>query len=53
MIYYFYSNTDPKAEPINQVEAECWEDACDYFAGRKQLTLQQFFNLYEVTVKLT
>lgn len=49
MIYYFYSKSDTKKEPISKVIAVSRMAAARYFASRKRLLLKQFLMLYGVS----
>jgi len=48
MIYYFYSKSDIKKEPIKKLEASNKNKAILYFASMKQLLIDDFLKLYNV-----
>jgi len=50
MIYGFYSKFDSAKEIINQKDFPSLQEATKFFAMIKGLTLDQFHNLYAVTV---
>ena len=49
--YYFYSKSDSKQEIIDQIQAPSLEIAVDYFTKRKNLTQDQFFEIYGIGIK--
>jgi hypothetical protein len=49
--YHFYSKTDPKQEIIDQIQAPSLDIAVDYFTKRKNLTKEQFFEIYGIGIK--
>jgi hypothetical protein len=46
--YHFYSKSDPKREMIDQIQAASLDIAIDYFIKRKNLTKEQFFEIYGI-----
>ncbi len=51
MIYYFYSKKDKTKEAINQVEATSLDIALDYFSKVKNLTKDEFLEIYTIGIK--
>lgn len=49
--YHFYSKADPKQEIIDQIQATSLNIAVDYFTKRKNLTQDQFFEMYGIGIK--
>jgi hypothetical protein len=47
--YYFYAKNDWQQEPISRTVAPGRLSAAKYFAGRKNLTLKDFLNIYSVS----
>ena len=51
MIYYFYSKSDPKKEPIYSTHAVNKTQAIIFFKDVKDLSIDDFLKLYEVDIK--
>jgi hypothetical protein len=49
--YYFYSKLDPKKEIIDQIQAIDLNTAVDYFIKRKNLSKDQFFEIFGIGIK--
>lgn len=49
MKYKFYSKNSKRKEAIGKVEAQSYNEALTYFAGKKKLSVEEFQKLYEVT----
>lgn len=47
--YYFYSKTDKTKEPIGRVEAESIQDAVEMFAASKDLDIDTFLSIFDVS----
>jgi len=47
--YYFYSKNDGQQEPISTTVISGRLNAAKYFAGRKNLPLKSFLELYSVS----
>lgn len=48
--YVYYSKNDPKKEPIFSWTASSKEQAIEGFARLKKLSVEEFKNLFEVTL---
>jgi len=46
--YVFYSNTNSKKEAISKTKAVSIEEAIEYFAKTKQISLDEFNKLFVV-----
>jgi hypothetical protein len=51
MIYYFFSKTDSKKEPISKIECNNHEEALSLFSKMKRLPKKIFLELYEIITK--
>jgi hypothetical protein len=51
MIYYFYSKSDNKKEPISKIECNNYEEALSLFSKIKRLPKKIFLELYEIITK--
>ena len=51
LTYYFYNKSDSKKEIIGQIQAKDLETAVAYFTQRKNLSKQQFFEIFGVGIK--
>ena len=51
LTYYFYSKSDPKREIIGQIQAKDLDIAVEYFMQRKNLSREQFFDIYGIGIK--
>jgi hypothetical protein len=51
MIYYFFSKTDSKKEPISKIECNNYEEALSLFSKIKRLPKKIFLELYEIITK--
>ena len=51
LTYYFYSKQDSNKEIIDKIQAKDLETAVNYFTNRKNLTKDQFFDIYGVGIK--
>jgi len=51
MIYYFFSKTDSKKEPISKIECNDYEEALSLFSKIKRLPKKIFLELYEIITK--
>jgi hypothetical protein len=49
MKYKFYSKNSKKKEAIGKVEARSYKEAIEFFSKKKQLPIEEFQKLYEVT----
>jgi hypothetical protein len=49
MKYKFYSKNSKRKEAIGKVEARNYKEAIEFFSQKKQLTIEEFQKLYEVT----
>ncbi len=47
--YYFFSKTDKKKESISKTKTDSLIEAIEHFAKVKQLPIDKFLQLYEVT----
>lgn len=48
MTYYFYSKTDSEKEKIDKVNCDSIEEALEYFALKKHLSIEKFKKLFEI-----
>jgi hypothetical protein len=51
MIYYFFSKTDSKKEPISKIECNDYGEALSLFSKIKRLPKKIFLELYEIITK--
>jgi hypothetical protein len=51
MIYYFYSKSDNKKEPISKIECDSYEEALSLFSKIKRLSKKLFLEIYEIIAK--
>jgi hypothetical protein len=51
LTYYFYNKSDQNKEIIDQIQAKDLETAVAYFTQRKNLSKQQFFEIFGVGIK--
>ena len=49
--YYYYSKSDSTRETIDQIQAKDLDIAIDYFTKRKNLTKDQFFEIFGIGIK--
>ena len=47
--YYFFSRTDLKQEPVSKIKTSSINKAIKHFAKIKQLSIESFLQIYEVT----
>lgn len=48
--YFYYSNADPKKEPIDKVLTLDEKNALTYFANRKNMDEKTFISIYTIEI---